>query len=138
MSWVTGVPWVYPALEVVHIVGIALLLGSLVVFELRVWGLGRTLELHALARLALPVAVGGFAAALSSGAIMFLSQIDEMLGNTAFVVKMGLVAAAGLNAIGFHLRGGLAADDRLARAQTALSLGLWVAVVFCGRWIAYK
>ena len=45
---------------------------------------------------------------------MFLSQVDEMLGNTAFVVKMGLVAAAGLNAIGFHLRGGLAADDRFA------------------------
>jgi len=138
MSWVTGVPWVYPALEVVHIVGIGLLLGSLVVFELRVWGLGRAVELHALARLALPIAVGGFLLALGSGSIMFLSQLDEMLGNTAFVVKMGLVVAAGLNAIGFHLRGGLAVDDRFARAQTALSLGLWIAVVFCGRWIAYK
>jgi hypothetical protein len=138
MNWVTGVPWVYPALEGVHIVGIGLLLGSLVVFELRVWGLGRAVELHALARLALPISVGGFALALGSGAIMFLSQVDEMLANTAFVLKMGLVAAAGLNAIGFHLRGGLAADDRFARAQTALSLGLWIAVVFCGRWIAYK
>jgi hypothetical protein len=138
MNWVTGVPWVYPALEGVHIVGIALLLGSLVVFEFRVWGLGRAVELHALARLALPISVGGFVLALGSGAIMFLSQVDEMLANTAFVLKMGLVAAAGLNAIGFHLRGGLAADDRFARAQTALSLGLWIAVVFCGRWIAYK
>ena len=138
MNWVTGVPWVYPSLEVVHIVGIGLLIGSLVVFELRVWGLGRAVELHALARLALPISVSGFALVLCSGLVMFLSQIDEMLGNTAFVVKMGLVAAAGLNAIGFHLRGGLAADDRFARVQTALSLGLWVAVVFCGRWIAYK
>ena len=138
MNWVTGVPWVYPVLEVVHIVGIGLLLGSLVVFEMRVWGLGRAIELRSLARLALPIALGGFAIAMSSGAVMFLSQLDEMLGNTAFVVKMGLVAAAGLNAIGFHLRGGLAADDRFARAQTALSLGLWIAVVFCGRWIAYK
>jgi hypothetical protein len=138
MNWVTGVPWVYPALEGVHIVGIGLLLGSLVVFEFRVWGLGRAVELHALARLALPISVGGFVLALGSGAIMFLSQVDEMLANTAFVLKMGLVAAAGLNAIGFHLRGGLAADDRFARAQTALSLGLWIAVVFCGRWIAYK
>jgi hypothetical protein len=138
MNWVTGVPWVYPALEGAHIVGIGLLLGSLVVFEFRVWGLGRAVELHALARLALPISVGGFVLALGSGAIMFLSQVDEMLANTAFVLKMGLVAAAGLNAIGFHLRGGLAADDRFARAQTALSLGLWIAVVFCGRWIAYK
>ena len=138
MNWVTGVPWVYPALEVVHIVGIALLIGSLVVFELRVWGRGRAIELHALARLALPISVSGFALAFGSGLVMFLSQFDEMLGNTVFVVKMGLVAAAGLNAIGFHLRGGLAVDDRIARAQTALSLGLWIAVVFCGRWIAYK
>jgi hypothetical protein len=138
MSWVTGVPWVYPAFEVVHIVGIGLLLGSLAVFELRVWGLGRAVELRGLAKLALPIAVAGFAIALSSGAVMFLSQLDDMLGNTAFLVKMGLVALAGLNAIAFHLRGGLAADDRLARAQTALSLGLWIAVVCCGRWIAYK
>lgn len=138
MNWVTGVPFVYPALEAVHIVGIALLIGSLVVFELRVWGFGRALELRALARLALPVTVGGFALVLSSGAIMFFGQVDEMLGNKAFLVKMGLLAVAGLNAIGFHLRGGLAADDVFARAQTALSLGLWIAVVVCGRWIAYK
>ena len=69
---------------------------------------------------------------------MFLSQIDEMLGNKAFLAKMGLLVLAGANAVAFHLRGGLAVDDALARAQTALSLGLWIAVVFCGRWIAYK
>ena len=138
MNWVTGVPWVYPSLEVVHIVGIGLLIGSLVVFELRVWGLGRAVELHALARLALPISVSGFALALCSGLVMFLSQIDEMLGNKAFLAKMGLLVLAGANAVAFHLRGGLAVDDALARAQTALSLGLWIAVVFCGRWIAYK
>jgi len=138
MDWLTGVSWVYPALEVAHIVGIALLIGSLAVFELRVWGLGGAVELRALARLALPIALGGFALALCSGAVMFLSQIDEMLGNKAFLAKMGLLVLAGANAVAFHLRGGLAVDDALARAQTALSLGLWIAVVFCGRWIAYK
>jgi hypothetical protein len=61
-----GVPWVYPALEVVHIVGIALLIGSLVVFELRVWGLRRAVELGALARLALPITLAGFALALAA------------------------------------------------------------------------
>ena len=138
MNWVTSVPFVYPALESVHIVGIGLLLGSLVVFELRVWGLGRTLELRALARLALPLSLTGFGLVLASGAVMFFSQVDEMLANKAFILKMVLVAVAGLNAIGFHLRGGLAADDTVARAQTALSLGLWIAIVVCGRWIAYK
>ena len=101
MNWVTSVPFVYPVLESVHIVGIALLLGSLVVFELRVWGLGRSLELRALARLALPLSLTGFALVLASGAVMFFSQVDEMLANKAFILKMALLALAGLNALGF-------------------------------------
>jgi hypothetical protein len=54
MNWVTSVPFVYPVLESAHIVGVALLIGSLVVFELRVWRFSRPLDLGALARLALP------------------------------------------------------------------------------------
>ena len=50
---------------------------------------------------------------------------------------MGLVALAGVNAAVFHARGGLDRLDRVARAQTVVSLGLWLAVIICGRWIAY-
>jgi hypothetical protein len=138
MNWIASTPFVYPALEATHIVGVALLVGSLAVFELRVWGRGRAVELGALARLALPITLAGFGLAAASGSIMFASQVEEMLANKVFVWKMVLVTLAGLNAIGFHLRGGLAAQDRIARAQTALSLGLWIAVIVCGRWIAYK
>jgi len=138
MSWVTSVPFVYPVLESVHIVGVALLIGSLVVFELRVWRFGGALDLGALARLALPITLAGFALAATSGLVMFLSQFEEMMANKAFVLKMGLILLAGLNALAFHLRGGWGRDDRRGRLQTALSLGLWVAIVVCGRWIAYK
>jgi hypothetical protein len=138
MNWVTGVPFVYPALEATHIVGVALLIGSLVVFELRVWGLGRGIDLGALGRLALPITLAGFGLAAGSGGVMFLSQFEEMIGNRAFVVKMGLIVVAGLNALAFHARGGWGRDDRRSRFQTAFSLGLWVAIVVCGRWIAYK
>ena len=54
MNWVTSVPFVYPVLESAHIVGVALLIGSLVVFELRLWRFGPALDIGALARLALP------------------------------------------------------------------------------------
>jgi hypothetical protein len=138
MNWVTSVPFVYPVLESVHIVGVALLIGSLVVFELRLWRFGRALDLGALARLALPITLAGFALAATSGLVMFLSQFEEMIANRAFVLKMGLILVAGLNALAFHLRGGWGRDDRRGRLQTVLSLGLWVAVVVCGRWIAYK
>lgn len=130
-------PWAYPALEVVHIVGIALLLGSLVLFELRVWGVAPTLPSPVLARLALRVTLVGFALCAASGGAMFAGQPDELLANRAFLVKLGLLAAAGANAALFHLRGGVARLDSVARGQSALSLGLWLAVIICGRWIAY-
>ena len=50
---------------------------------------------------------------------------------------MVLVMFAGLNAALFHSRGGLEKLDPFARGQTLLSLGLWVAVIICGRWIAF-
>jgi hypothetical protein len=137
MDWILGSSYVYPALESAHIIGIALLVGSLAVFELRVWGAGPVLELGALARLALPVTLAGFGLAATTGAIMFAGQAGEMLANRAFIVKMILVLLAGLNAIWFHRRRSLLLRDRFARAQTALSLGLWVGVIICGRWIAY-
>jgi hypothetical protein len=136
-AWIATHAFAYPLLEVLHIVGIAALLGSLLLFELRVWGLGSALPIVALARLALPLSLGGFALAATSGALMFASQSAELIANRAFVVKMGLLLLAGLNAAFFHARGGTARLDGLARAQTLLSLGLWLAVIFCGRWIAY-
>ena len=137
MDWIQSSSFAYPVLESVHIVGIALLLGSLVVFELRVWGAGAALDLHGLGRLALPVTLTGFCIAAASGGLMFASQAGELLGNRAFLLKMGLVGLAGLNALAFHWRCGALRRDALARAQTALSLGLWLAVIICGRWIAY-
>lgn len=130
-------PWAYPALEVVHIVGIALLLGNLVLLEIRVWGAAATLPLPALARLALPLVLAGFGLCAASGLLMFASQPLDLLGNRVFVVKMGLLMVAGSNAAIFHARGGLQRLDRAARLQTVLSLGIWITVIILGRSIAY-
>ena len=137
-EWIKSDPYAYPLLEVVHITGIALLLGNLVLFESRVFGAARSIPLPALARLALPLALAGFCLAAASGLLMFASQPLDLLGNRAFTLKMLLVMTAGSNAALFHLRGGLAKLDAFAKAQTVLSLGLWLAVIICGRWIAYR
>jgi len=137
-GWIVSHPFAYPALEVAHIVGIALLLGNLVLFELRVWGFGQELPVAALARLALRVSLAGFALIAASGLLMFAGQPAELLANRSFVVKMGMVLLAGLNAALFHARGGLQRLDRSARVQTVVSMGLWLAVIICGRWIAYQ
>jgi hypothetical protein len=137
-GWIVAHPLAYPLLEAAHIVGIALLVGNLALVELRVWGLGRALPLQPLARLALPLALAGFGLIALTGLLMFAGQPQELLANRAFVVKMALVMLAGLNAASFHARGSLDRLDRIARLQTVVSLGLWLAVIICGRWIAYR
>ena len=137
-DWVVESAYAYPLLEVLHIVGISLLVGNLVLFELRVWGFGAELPVAALARLSLRLALAGFALIGLSGLLMFAGHPAELLANNAFVVKMALVLLAGLNAASFHARDGLKLMDRTARVQTVLSMGLWLAVIICGRWIAYQ
>jgi hypothetical protein len=138
IGWLASNPVAYPALEVVHIVGIALLVGNLVLLELRVWGGVAQLPLPALARATLPLALAGFGLVAVSGVLMFATQPGELLANRVFTLKLALVMLAGLNAALFHARGGLDRPDRFARLQTAVSLGLWLAVIICGRWIAYR
>ena len=137
VTWLSSNAWAYPALEVLHILGIALMLGSLVLVELRVWGLGAELPVQPLARLGLTVSVLGFCLIAASGLALFAAHPAEMLANRSFVIKMGLVMMAGLNAAQFHARGSLAKADRTARVQTLLSMGLWLGAIICGRWIAY-
>ena len=130
-------PWAYPALEVLHIVGIALLVGNLVLLELRVWGLAPELPLRPLARLSLSLAVAGFGLLAITGLLMFATRPNELLANRSFTLKLGLIMLAGLNAGFFHARDSLAHPDLTARLLMALSMGLWLAVIACGRWIAY-
>ncbi len=137
MDWIVTHPWAYPALETLHLIGVGLLLGTLVVFELRVWGAQPSLPVEALARLALGLALAGFGLAAASGSVMLASQWAELQGNRALWLKTAALVTAGLNAAVFHLRGGLRRLDRVARVQTALSLGLWLLVIACGRFIAY-
>ena len=130
-------PWAYPALEMVHISGIALLLGNLVLLELRVFGLGAGLAVKELARLSLGLALTGFAMAAASGLLMFASRAVELLGNRIFTLKMLLLLAAACNAAWFHGRGSLDKLDAFARMQMVVSTLIWLAVLACGRWIAY-
>ena len=136
-NWIISHPWAYPVLEVLHICGIALLLGNLVLFELRLLGLARALPLAALARATLSLSLAGFGLAAVSGLLMFASQPLELLANRLFTLKMGLLMLAGCNAALFHGRGGVQRLDLTARLQTVLSLCLWLAVLGCGRFIAY-
>jgi hypothetical protein len=130
-------PWAYPMLEVVHIVGIALLLGNLVMIEARVWGFGPALPAEPLARLGLAIAVAGFSLCAASGLVMFATMPQELLANRVFTAKIALIGVAACNAGLFHARGSLQRLDGTARALMAVSTLLWLLVITCGRWIGY-
>ncbi len=129
--------WAYPVLEIVHIIGVALLLGNLVLLELRVFGKGAALPMADLSRLGLSLVLLGFSLAAVSGSVMFATQPNELLANRAFTIKLVLLFVAGTNAAIFHSRKSLEKLDTTAKALMILSTLTWVAVISCGRWIAY-
>ncbi len=137
LAAITTSAWAYPALEVLHLLGVSLLLGNLFLLEARVWGAASALDLRALARLALALSVAGFALAAASGLVMFATQAAELLANRVFTAKMALIMLAGCNAGWFHARRSLERADGTARALMGLSTVLWLATLTAGRWIAY-
>lgn len=136
--------WMYPAFESTHYVGIALLLGSLVVIDLRLIGYPRALPIRAVLTL-LPVALAGFAINLVTGTLMFIYGATSYGTSWLFWWKMGLIGVAGANAVLFKLivdRSGDAWMDQGVASMplkliAVVSLVLWVAVTAAGRFMAY-
>ena len=124
-------------MEVIHIIGIGLLLGNLVLLELRVFGRGAALPVPELARLSLTLVAIGFSLAALSGTVMFVTQPGDLLANRTFTLKMLLLFVAGSNAALFHARQSLDKLDGFARLQMIVSTVIWVAIIVLGRWIAY-
>jgi len=135
--WLRSDPYAYPSLEIVHLLGIGLVFGTLWVIELAIFGKLAFVDINLLARKVLPWTLAGFMIAAASGIAMFLTAVGDLISNTAFVAKMALLCAAGTNAAALHARGPLDPASTATRAQAALSLLLWVAVIACGRWIGY-
>ena len=129
--------WAYPALESIHIASFGVMLGSVLVFELRLFGLAHAIQAVSLARLALGTSLAAFACAAASGLLLFVSAATEYAAHPAFRVKLVLILIAGANAIVFHARGGVRHQDGVAKLQAAASILLWLSVLAAGRLIAY-
>lgn len=137
--------WAYPIVETFHIIGLATIFGSVLVVDLRLLGLSRTVSVARLARHALPWTVGGFGLVLVTGLMMFTAHTADFLGNDVFMLKMGLILAAGINAAALHtgpLRAASAWDvdavpPTRVRVAAGLSILLWMSVIACGRFLAY-
>ena len=141
--------WLYPAVEIVHIVGIGLLFGSIVVFDLRLLGFSRNISVKRLASHVLPWSAGSFLLIVPSGLLLFIAHASEFIESEVFVIKMLLILAAGVNAGLFHTVTFRTADvwdaeemrklppPPSARLAGGLSLLIWLSVIACGRLLAY-
>jgi hypothetical protein len=137
--------WTYPIVEVVHISGFAILIGAVVLFDLRLLGFSRTVSVRSLERHLLPWAWAAFLLIVPSGVAMVSAHATDFAANPAFRAKLVLIAFAGLNALFFHngVYRSVAAWDQhqptpiAAKASGLLSLMIWFSVITCGRLIAY-
>jgi hypothetical protein len=138
-------PNLYAATEIAHSVGFILLVGAVFFFDLRVLGLVKALSVSALARLLLPWSWGALLVIVPTGLAMYAVNADVLLESGVFKLKMGLLLAAGLNAI-FFLTGPYQSVKRwdvgtpaplAAKLSAVASIFLWLGVISCGRLLAY-
>ncbi|MCV9947600.1 hypothetical protein [Rhizobium sp. BT-175] len=141
IRFIAATPFVYPAISALHIIGIALVFGSIAPVDLRLLRiLGPRFDpvLPSLVRNALI----GFAVAAPTGLLLASVRIGDYAENPAFLMKMLILMVAGGNALLLRrLAGARSIPETVGRpagriAATA-SLSLWVSAVLAGRWIAF-
>jgi hypothetical protein len=136
----------FPWVEAVHVLGLTVVLGSVALLDLRLLGwVSRDRSVRKVLADVLPCTWSAFAIAGVTGALLFSSNAVTYAENTFFRVKMVLLVFLFANSLVFSwftTRDIDAWDDApqpplRARASGALSLGLWIAIVVCGRWIGF-
>lgn len=130
----------FPSVEVVHLLGLTLLLGTVLVLNLRLLGAMMPRQsIPEMARATAPLLWTGVALALGSGTLLFLAEAIKCYYNVAFWYKMGLLASAVVFQLIVHQRLKVASGTStgLTKGTAAVSLLLWFGVAGAGRAIAF-
>ena len=143
-TWVLSTYWLWPLLEIIHFIGLSLLLGSMLVVDLRLAGYLRQIDIMTTHRL-LPWAAIGFMMNLVTGFLFIMGDPGRYAINIGFQMKMVLILVAGLNVLFFALKINplIASWERhgdtpvIAKTVAWVSLGAWTAILLLGRLIPY-
>ncbi len=130
----------FPSVEVVHLLGLTLLLGTVLVLNLRLLGaIMPRQSIPNIARATAPLLWTGVALALGSGLLLFLAEAVKCYYNVAFWYKMGLLASAVIFQLIVHQKLKVASGPStgLTKGTAAISLALWFGVAVAGRAIAF-
>ena len=137
--------WIVPTVQSIHIVAVAILIGSSILLDLKLAGVVARTERPALVyQRYMPWAWCGLVVLLLTGMVMCVAEPDRVLTNWLFWTKMALVVAAFLGTL--LIRIPMRQDALTAQTSTWslvakplgwLSLSMWILIILCGRWIAY-
>ena len=138
--------YLFPMIESTHVVGLAMVFGTIAIVDLRMLGLAS--NRRSVKRMfsdLLKWTWAAFALTAATGLLMFITNAGVYYHNTLFRVKMVLLVLAGLNMLVFELTAGRSihrwdeapSAPRSGKAAAALSLVLWISVIFVGRWIGF-
>jgi uncharacterized membrane protein len=141
-GFITEKVWGWPALEALHFVGLSLMFGVIVVVDLRILGLMKTVDYAAMHRL-LPWGVLGFGINLVSGMLFFITQPEQYVENIALQWKIVLIVLGGINVLYFTIfdhawtlqRG---EDAPLSgKVMAVLTIAVWIGVIYLGRMMPF-
>lgn len=129
--------WTYAAISGLHLLGIALLVGAIATLDLRLIGLWPNQPVEPIARIAVPVAATGLVIAMAAGILLFLAAPADYLRMRLFLAKLILIAMGAGHALWFHGSGGFGRPPAALRRVGLTSLMIWLAVLACGRLLAF-
>ena len=141
-SFVLALPYGWPSLETLHFIGLSLLIGVILLIDLRMLGVMKDVAFPALHRL-LPWAILGFGTNLVTGMLFFVASPEQYDRNVAFVWKVILVMLAGANALYFTLFDEAwvlkPGDDApfTAKAVAVSAIALWLGVLYFGSMLPF-
>lgn len=147
MDWTVGFmhsKWGWPMAQILHFLGLSLLIGTIFMFDLRLLGMARGIPIAALHKL-VRWGVGGFLLNALTGFLFLTATPDQYVYNSAFQWKVLFLLLAGLNVgvfYGFAFRRTRQAPagahtPLLAKAAAISSISLWTGVIVMGRMIAF-
>jgi hypothetical protein len=136
--------WLFPTAEIVHFFGLCLLMGALLLIDLRVLGFARSVSIKKVIAFT-PVAIVGLVLNIVSGIVFLCAYPENYWPSAYFQLKMLAVVVGGLNALWFKWveapRIELLADDgdagACAKLVAAISLLTWIVVIVLGRFLPY-
>jgi len=139
VHWLRNVPGLPPIVQTLHLLSIAVILGSIVLLNLRVLGWAAPTQTPAeMSRRLAPWTWSALPVLLASGLVFVIARPQRYFTNPIFGFKLALlVPALALTAALYALVRRPAASPALARTLALASLAAWVGIVLAGRWIAY-